>query len=326
MLRAVLFSWLLPLVTFAQSVSESDEYTGYKLDIRDDGDPTAVLYETANTTPNVSDSVPPPDVFLNASVHVGEIDIEVENLTAKINLDAQVGEKTQSLSQILRADSLLQVLQLLQFNAGVDLSVDQVKLTIQNVTAKVLLEARLANVVRMINDTLSSIDLNPIIATLGQDVGSIVNSTAGLLDGTTAQTTKRSGGALDFELANNILFSVNDYSGNTHRNRVLAQDGSLVDQQLDNDGAVLSRTTVGSYASDMTFNGFNRTVARNGVIVQEQEYVYTPYPGLLVIAAIFTDAQSGAVVATQVLSEGSGGGTSTISNDQGAAIELRRSS
>ena len=66
-----------------------------------------------------------------ASVSVGEIHIEVQNLTAKINLDAQV-------------------LQLLSFNAGVDLSIQRVNLLIQNVTAKVLLEARLANLVLMI--------------------------------------------------------------------------------------------------------------------------------------------------------------------------------
>lgn len=64
-------------------------------------------------------------------MHVGEINIEVQNLTAKINLDAQV-------------------LQLLSFNAGVDLSIDRVRLLIQNVTAKVVLEARLANLVLMI--------------------------------------------------------------------------------------------------------------------------------------------------------------------------------
>lgn len=64
-------------------------------------------------------------------MHVGEISIDVQNLTAKINLDAQV-------------------LQLLQFNAGVDLSISRVRLLIQNVTAKVVLEARLANLVLMI--------------------------------------------------------------------------------------------------------------------------------------------------------------------------------
>lgn len=138
---------LLPLLVACQSITDDDGYTGYKLDIRQNGDPYAMVYETENTKNNVSSSIPEPDVFLNvihpfsrvksiideiqASVHVGEINIEVQNLTAKINLDAQV-------------------LQLLSFNAGVDLSIDKVQLLIQNVTAKVLLEARLANLVLMI--------------------------------------------------------------------------------------------------------------------------------------------------------------------------------
>lgn len=50
----------------------------------------------------------------------------------------------------------VQVLQLLNFNAGVDASIDRVKLTIQNVSASVLLEARLGNVVQMVDDVLSS--------------------------------------------------------------------------------------------------------------------------------------------------------------------------
>ncbi|ORY09545.1 hypothetical protein BCR34DRAFT_602802, partial [Clohesyomyces aquaticus] len=122
---SLFFAFLLPFLVVSQ-ISDSDGYTGYKLDIREDGDPLAVLYDTANTNNNVSALVPEPDVFLNASVHVGEINIEVQNLTAKINLDAQV-------------------LQLLSFNAGVDLSIARVRLLIQNVTAKVILEARLAN-------------------------------------------------------------------------------------------------------------------------------------------------------------------------------------
>jgi hypothetical protein len=154
---------LLSLPFLAVCQSASDGYSGYKLDVRDDGDPTAVLYETENTSSsNISALNPVPDVLLNASVHVGEIFIGVDNLTAKINLDAQV-------------------LQLLQFNAGVDLSVDKVTLLIQNVTAKVYLEARLGNLVSMVSDVLDSIDLNPVIAELGNGLGSIINDTAGLV-------------------------------------------------------------------------------------------------------------------------------------------------
>ena len=81
------------------------------------------------------------------------------------------------------------MLNLLQFNAGVDLSIDEVRLLIEKVNAKVLLEARLENLVKMINSTLSSIDLNPIIATLGDDVGSIVNNTVGGLTGSSSSGT-----------------------------------------------------------------------------------------------------------------------------------------
>jgi hypothetical protein len=55
---------LLPFVVFGQ-IEDNDGYTGYKLDIRQDGDPTAMVYETANTQNNVSALVPEPDVFLN---------------------------------------------------------------------------------------------------------------------------------------------------------------------------------------------------------------------------------------------------------------------
>lgn len=107
-----------------------DGYIGYRLDQR--GDPESAVYETAETDTDGDETILPtdPDVYLNASVSVGEIDIEVDNITAKVNLQADV-------------------LNLLHFSAGVDASIDRVKLTIQNVSAKVLLEARLENVVTM---------------------------------------------------------------------------------------------------------------------------------------------------------------------------------
>lgn len=304
MLAFVFTFLLLPIVGFAQ-FTDSDGYTGYKLDIREDGDPLAVVYETENTNNNVSSSVPEPDVFLNASVSVGEIHIEVQNLTAKINLDAQV-------------------LQLLSFNAGVDLSIQRVNLLIQNVTAKVFLEARLANLVLMINDTLSSIDLNPILAELGNGLGTIINSTSGLIDdvagGSGSSNAKRD--SLDihqFQLANNILYSIDDYSGNTHTNRILAQNGDLVDQSLDNNGRVSGTKVVGSYLKNMRFNGFNETVKYKGEEVWEEEYVYEPYMGLMTISGIFKSKSTGEVVGTQLIAEARGGGSATIA----ASEELR---
>ncbi|KAF2731641.1 hypothetical protein EJ04DRAFT_514406 [Polyplosphaeria fusca] len=293
---------LLPLLAHSQ-ISDSDGYSGYKLDIRQDGDPLAVVYETENTQNNVSSSFPPPDVFLNASVHVGEINIEVQNLTAKINLDAQV-------------------LQLLSFNAGVDLSIDRVQLLIQNVTARVLLEARLENLVLMVNDTLSSIDLNPIIAELGNGLGTIINDTGNLIGGLTGDenaNAKRSLDLFQFELENNILYSVNDYTGNAHTQRVLAQNGDIVERTLDNNGRVSMYKVTGSYLTDMRFNGFNQTVTFHGQEVWEEEYVYEPFAGLYAISGIFLDKNNGSVVGTQLLAEARGGGSSTI----GATEELK---
>lgn len=108
---------------------DADGYIGYRLDQR--GDPESAVYETANTNADADTVLPAdPDVYLNASVSVGEIVIEVDNITAQVNLQADV-------------------LKLLHFSAGVDASIDRVKLTIQNISAKVLLEARLENVVTM---------------------------------------------------------------------------------------------------------------------------------------------------------------------------------
>jgi len=293
LLTSLLTTLLLPLLTTAQ-------YTGYTLTTTGSpGSAGSVSYSTANTpATNSSLTLGPPDVYLNASVHVGQISITVANLTAKINLDAQV-------------------LNLLQFNAGVDLHIDRVFLLIQNVSAQVALEARLGNLVAMINDTLDALDANPALATLGETVGGVLNETAGavggLAGGVVGGATGGSGSPLaarSFELLDNILYSVNDYSGNTHTNRVLAQDGNIVDQMLDNAGDVHSSRVVGSYADTMRFVE-ERDVVLNGEPVSEREYIYAPFDGLQVIAAVFVTGD-GEVVGTRVLSEASGGGSSTI--------------
>lgn len=385
-----------------------DGYIGYRLTHR--GDPESAVYETANTN---DDLILPedPDVYLNASVSVGLIDIEVDNITAKVNLDAKV-------------------LSLLHFSAGVDASIDRVKLRIENVSAKVELEARLENVVAMVDDVLRSIDLNPIIATLGEGVGKIVdgvgdivgdtvndvvgaagnlardlplgdvvNNVAGAagnlardvplgdalndVTGTASKLArdvplgdalKNVAGAADkvagdvplgdainnvadaagnvardvplgsgedplqvaanlakrvpatghgsgadkdpfnYNLEHNILYSVNDYQGNRHRNRRLDQNGDIFDEYLDNDGNEQSRQVVGNYKDDMTFTGHNRTVEVDGKKQFELQYEYKPFPGIEAISWVYVD-ENGEVVKTKVISEAQGGGTSTVSND-----------
>ena len=278
-----LIALITPTLINAQSSGE-DVYTGYTLSSTNDKS-NDVIYSTSSTPANVSTTNPPPDVVLNATVNVGQIDLLVSNLSAKVNLDVQV-------------------LQLLQFNAGVVASIDRVTLSISNVSAQVQLEARLANLVTMIKDVLDSVDLNPALATLGQTLNSTLNSTASTLSSSTVS-------ARSLNLVDNILYSVNDYSGHTHTNRILAQNGSIIDQSLDNDGNLYAEQVVGYYTDDMTSNGYDQTVTTNGQEERELQYVYQPYAGFEVISAIFVDAAN-KVVATQVLSESSGGGSSTV--------------
>ncbi|KAI0205300.1 hypothetical protein F4808DRAFT_411236 [Astrocystis sublimbata] len=290
-------SFLLALWCAVAVAQSNDGYIGYQLHTR--GDPESTLYETANT-PGVELPVQP-DVFLNASVSVGEINIEVDNITAKINVDAKV-------------------LSLLKFNAGVDASIDRVALRIQNVSAKVLLEARLGNVVQMIDDVLNVIDLNPIVASLGNGLGKIVGNLTGSDNTPTSETTTTNNSTnakralLDYNLQHNILYSINDYSGQTHTNRVLAQNGTLYDVLLNNFGDERGRRAVGFYKQDMTFTGHNRSITVDGKTEFELSYMYTPFPGLEVVSHIYT-TPGGRVVRTQVFAEAEGGGTSTISDN-----------
>ncbi|KAH0375639.1 hypothetical protein KCU92_g10100, partial [Aureobasidium melanogenum] len=294
--RNYLLAFALSLTVSAASSDAG--YVGYNLTLS--GDDDSVIYSTANTRQNASAEYPDPDVYLNASVSVKEIDIEVDNLTAKVNLD-------------------LQVLELLQFNAGVDLSIDSVQLLIQDVKAKVLLEARLENLVAMVDDVLGSLDLNPVIATLGQGVGNILNQTGdavdGLLSGDSSSSSSSQAVKRSFMLDDNILYSINDFSGNSHTNRILEQDGDIVEQDLDNDGRVSGTRVVGSYAKDMTFTGHEDKVQRNGKEVERKQYKYEPIHGVQAVAAIFFDA-SGHVVGTQILSELEVGGHATIEADE----------
>jgi len=296
------------LLSLCASVfAQEDGYIGYNLEQR--GDAESAIYETANTESGVPMLSQDPDVYLNASVHVGEIDIEVDNITAKVNVDAQV-------------------LKLLHFTAGVDASIDRVKLTIQNVSAEVELEARLGNVVEMVNAVLHSIDLNPIVATLGQDINKIVNNTVGVISqpgfpdsnsngGSTTSKRDLAGqnGPLEYNVINNVLYSVNDYSGQTHTNRILAQNGTIYDVHLDNDGNEHGRTNVGYYSRDMSFNGHNKTISINGEVKEyEMEYIYAPFPGLEAVALIYMNV-NGAIDRTRIIAEATAGGTSTISDD-----------
>ncbi|RGP74720.1 hypothetical protein FSPOR_1299 [Fusarium sporotrichioides] len=292
---------------FAVAKAKGDGYYGYRLNRR--GDDESAIYETENTNSGVPPLNQEPDVYLNANVSVGEISVEVQNITAKINLDAKV-------------------LNLLNFNAGVDLGIDRVKLGIYNVTAKVELEARLGNILRMVDDVLESIDLNPIIATLGDNVKDIVGDVGDVIGGGSGGSGGDSSGEdpdtvekrdLTIRLENNILYSMNDFSGSAHTNRVLTQDGFLYNIYLDNQGREKNRKEVGYYSKDMKFTGHNRTITVDGGVEYELQYTYSPYHGLSAYCNVYTDP-AGKVLRTKIVAEAEGGGAATIANEEEADL------
>jgi hypothetical protein len=88
-----------------------------------------------------------PDVLLDVPVvKVEEIDLEVDDLLARVSLRAAV-------------------LDLLDLNVGADVALGRVKLTIKGVEAQALLKVRLDNVSEIIRRVLETIDENPEILT-----------------------------------------------------------------------------------------------------------------------------------------------------------------
>ena len=74
--RSLLCLWaFLTALAYSQS---SAGYVGYNLTL--EGDNESVIYSTDDTRPDAGNNFPDPDVYLNASVHVGTIDIEVDEL------------------------------------------------------------------------------------------------------------------------------------------------------------------------------------------------------------------------------------------------------
>jgi hypothetical protein len=98
-----------------------------------------------------------PDVLLEVEeLRVDEISLEVEDLTARVSLQANV-------------------LDLLKLHVGVDATLGGVKLTIKGVEAEVLLKVRLDNVARIIDRVFDTIDNNPeIIGQLTEPLGEAV--------------------------------------------------------------------------------------------------------------------------------------------------------
>jgi hypothetical protein len=98
-----------------------------------------------------------PDVLLDVPVlHVEEISLEVDDLRARVALEADV-------------------LELLKLHVGVDAELGRVQLTIKGVEAQALLKVRLDNVAGILDRVMTTIDNNPaIVERLTEQIGTAV--------------------------------------------------------------------------------------------------------------------------------------------------------
>lgn len=139
----------------------------------------------------------PPDVLLNVpKLSVGRIELDVDNLKADINLNANVAN-------------------LVSINAGVALSIQRVNLTIADVDAQLELVVRLGNLVAIVNRVFESLDLNPILISTINNVTSLLEPVVGAVDGLLGSITQ-GGTQLKFLVDNfgNIVQQVTGANGN----------------------------------------------------------------------------------------------------------------
>jgi hypothetical protein len=121
---------------------------------------------TSSTRPSSSvSSTDPPDVLLQVpELHVGRIELVVEKLQADLNLNAKVAG-------------------LVTVNAGVQVSVEKVNITIADVDVNLELVVRLGNLVSIVERVFDSLDLNPLLIGLIGNVTNLVGEVIGAVDG-----------------------------------------------------------------------------------------------------------------------------------------------
>lgn len=137
---------------------------------------------TGDYGPNYANG-PAPDVYLHVpELHVGRIELDVEELQADINLNAKVAG-------------------LVQVNAGVMVSVQKINITIADVDANLELVVRLGNLVDIVERVFESLDLNPLLIGLINNVTNLVGDVIGAVDGLLGSITQ-GGKTLNFLVDN----------------------------------------------------------------------------------------------------------------------------
>lgn len=174
-----------------------------------------------------------PDVVLDIpNLSVEEITLEVQNLRAKVALEARLAN-------------------LLHLSAGADASIESVKLSIKGVQARAALIVRLDNVKAIIDRTLQTLDNNPqIVGQLTNSLDNTVNTVGGVANNTVntvgnlTENVLRSGAVLN--LAQSGLTLVNrtvNATGETVQ-RVRDRSGGLYEVVTDTAGKIVRSTKI----------------------------------------------------------------------------------
>ena len=179
----------------------------------------------------------PPDVRLRIpNLSVGRIELDVDNLKAEVNLAAEVAK-------------------LVELNVGVQVGIQKVNITIAGVHAELELIIRLGHLVDIVNRTLQSLDLNPLLINLLDTVTDVVENVVGAVDG--------------------LLGSV--IQGNTRLNFIIDNLGNIVQEVVTDAGNILS-SIIGNYQQNMTYTGQSQDLG-NGLT--QKTYNYSPLGALV---------------------------------------------
>ncbi|KAK8091711.1 hypothetical protein PG997_002072 [Apiospora hydei] len=221
-------------------------------------------------TPSRYGDAGPPDVLLEVpELHVGRIELVVDNLQAEVNLGAQVAS-------------------LVEINAGVQVGIKKVNITIADVDANLELVIRLGNLVDIVNRTLASLDLNPLLINVLDTAVDLVDSVVGAVDG--------------------LLGSI--VNGDSKINFLIDNLGNIVQEVAGDAGKIVS-SIIGNFDQNMTYTGAQKVL--DGGLIQKT-YKYDPLSALV---NIVTNA-AGQVVQAVVVGKDNNGGTtsSTVSSSQ----------
>ncbi|KAI1640996.1 hypothetical protein F4809DRAFT_588322 [Biscogniauxia mediterranea] len=254
-----------PAATTTETNSDSSTSSSVSDTASPSGTTTTGESGSSTTTSSSSYGTNPPDVLLRVpELHVGRIELDVNSLQAEINLAAQVAN-------------------LVELNAGIQVGVEKVNITIADVDAQLDLVIRLGNLVDIVNRTLESLNLNPLLINVLNEATDLVNAVVGAVDG--------------------LLGSI--VNGDSKINFLVDNLGNIVQEVEGTAGSLLS-TIVGNYEQNMTYTGAQEIL--DGGLIQKT-FSYSPLNALVNI--VFNAA--GQVVQAVVVKGDGPGGSSTSS-------------